>query len=493
MNGTYIPRGRMLGGSSGMNQMIYARGNRRDYDRWEQLGNEGWSWDEVLPYFIKSEDNKAPEVVNAYGGGYHGVGGYQSVDVMPESLPYDSILMEAYAEAGYKRLIDFNAVEHIGYGWMQYTIDGATRASSAKSFLNPIKNRGNLHVIKNAFVTSLHFDSSNAVRGVNMILQGKYKMQAFSKKEVILSAGAFNTPQILMLSGIGRGEQLQKLGIPVKTELNVGSNLQDHIFVPLFFGLDPIPDSNEQLGRTLLNLFDYTFHNRSGVVVFDKIRNVMAFENTKSKSEEFPDVQYFTTYYPKGDLTSLKFFENHNYEPYIANSMKSYLEKQDIAGMYIAGLTPKSRGTLKIVSTNPFDHLSIDTGYFTDSEDITPFVKALRNIQALFKTPTFKQYQAEVIKLDIPGCDHFVFDSDHYWDCYVKHMSTSTYHPTGTAKMGPKSDSDAVVDSELQVYGINRLRVIDASIFPIIPSGNTNAPTMMVAEKGSDIIKIAYL
>ncbi|XP_055613217.1 glucose dehydrogenase [FAD, quinone]-like [Uranotaenia lowii] len=482
----------MLGGSTSMNQMVYTRGNRQNYDRWAQLGNEGWSWDEVLPYFIKSENNKAAEVVNAYGEGYHGVGGYQSVDFMPESLPYDSILMEAYREAGFKKLIDYNSVEHIGYVWMQYTIEGATRASSAKSFLTPVKHRQNLHIIKNAFVTSLHFDPSETVRGVNVVVQGKYEMQALARKEVILSAGAFNTPQILMLSGIGRSEQLDTFNIPLKKELSVGYNLQDHVYVPLFFGLDPVTNNENRNSKTLLNLFDFTFYNRSQLIIFDRVRNVMAFENTKSNVEMFPNVQYFNTFFPRGDLSALQFFEVHEYESYLADSMRDYLINQDIAGVLISGLTPKSRGSLKIVSTNPYDHLSIETGYFTEPEDIEPFIEGIRNQQRLFKTPTFQRFQAKVIKLNIPGCDRFTFDTDQYWKCYVRHMSTSTYHPSGTAKMGPGSDPDAVVDSQLRVHGVKGLRVIDASIFPIITSGNTNAPTMMVAEKGSDMIKLAY-
>ncbi|XP_055613219.1 glucose dehydrogenase [FAD, quinone]-like [Uranotaenia lowii] len=494
VDGAYLPRGKMLGGSSSMNQMFYVRGNSRDYDQWEQLGNEGWSWDDVLPYFIKSENNKAPEVVNAYGGKYHGEEGYQSVDFMPESLPYDSILIEAYQEAGFKRLIDFNAVEHIGYGWMQYTIEGATRASSAKSFLNPVKHRENLHVIKNAFVTSLHYDSNNTVRGVNMIVQQKFEMLVLAKKEVILSAGAINTPHILMLSGIGRSEQLDKLNIPLKKELNVGNNLQDHVYIPLFFGLDRSISNDEDLSsRTLINLFDYTFFNRSQLIVMDKIRNVMGFANTKSKVEKFPDVQYFSLFFAKGDLTALQFFEIHKYESYITESMRNYVEKQDVAGVLIAGLTPKSRGSLKIVSTNPYDHLALETGFFSASEDIVPIIKGIRDQQRLFNTPTFKRYQANIIKLDIPDCDLITFDTDQYWECYVRHMSTTTYHPSGTAKMSPRSDPDAVVDSQLRVQGIRGLRVIDASIFPLIPSGNTHAPTMMVAEKGSDMIKQFYI
>ncbi|XP_055613216.1 glucose dehydrogenase [FAD, quinone]-like [Uranotaenia lowii] len=484
----------MLGGSGAINQMVYFRGNRQDYDQWEQLGNEGWNWDEVLPYFIKSENNKAAEVVNAYGGRYHGVGGYQSVDFMLESLPYDSLIMEAYKEAGYKQLIDFNAGEHIGYGLMQYVLEGATRASSAKSYLNPVKDRKNLHVIKNAFVTSLSFSSSNTVRGVNLIVQGKYQMQALAKKEVILSAGVFNSPHILMLSGIGRKEQLNKLNIPVKVDLNVGSNLQDHVFVPIFFGLNRSVSGFEDLSRSAIyRLFEYTFDNKSQLIEFTKLRNVLGLENTENSTGEFPDVQYYNIHFSKGNFTALKVFNIHSYEPYLANSMRKYIAEQDVAGVYISELNPKSRGTLKIVSTNPNDHLTVDTGFFSEPDDITPFIKGIRKQQILFNTPTFKNYQAIIIKLDIPDCDKFTFDSDQYWECYVKHTSSSTYHPTSTAKMGPKSDSDAVVDSQLRVHGVKGLRVIDASIFPVIPSGNTHAPTMMVAEKGSDMIKQFYI
>ncbi|XP_055613218.1 glucose dehydrogenase [FAD, quinone]-like [Uranotaenia lowii] len=469
----------MLGGSSAINHMIYIRGN---------------PWEEVLPYFIKSENNRSPKVANAYGGRYHGVGGYQSVDFMPESLPYDSILMKAYKESGYSQLVDFNAVEHIGYGRAQFIIEGATRASSAKSFLKPVKNRKNLHIIKNAFVTSLLFDSDNTVRGVNLKIQGKHVMQAITRKEVVLSAGAFNTPHILMLSGIGTRKQLDVLNIPLKAELSVGKNFQDHVFVPLFYGLNqPISNYYKLLIRTIFKAVRYIFNDRDQLIVLDRLRNVLAFENTKNHSAEFPDVQYYSAYFPKGDFTAFKFFKIHNYEPYITDSFRKHLAKQDIAGVFISALIPKSRGMIKIVSTNPSDHLWLDTGFFSEPEDLTTFIRAIRNQQLLFNSPIFKKYKADIIKLDIPGCAKHTFDSDQYWHCYVRHMSTSTYHPSGTAKVGPKTDPDAVVDSQLRVHGIKGLRVIDASIFPIIPSGNTHAPTMMVAEKGSDMIKQFYL
>ncbi|XP_058447541.1 glucose dehydrogenase [FAD, quinone]-like isoform X5 [Malaya genurostris] len=493
VNGTYWPRGKMLGGSSAVNGMQYIRGNRKNYDDWEELGNPGWSWSNVLKYFKKSENNQVPEIVNGYGGEYHGVGGYLTVDYFAVTTPYHDILLRATKEAGFKQLLDFNAEDHIGFSMAQYTIEGGTRDSTAKAFLNPIKDRLNLHIIKNAFVVSLIFDEKNTVKGVSFMVD-QNEMKAMASKEVILSAGSINTPQLLMLSGIGKREILEPLNIPLRAELNVGGNLQDHVIVPIFFKLgNPIFDLIAIQRETLINLFEFTMLNRSQPVIIDRFISIMGFANTKSSTAPFPDVQFFNIFFPRGDTSSIKFFQDAGYMQNVSSSITENILHNDVVAVFVACIQPRSRGKIRIKSANPYQHPSIETGYLTDRDDLDVVRRGIRIQQKLFETDTFKNFQEEPLILNIDKCNLLEYDSDDYWECYIRHMSTTVYHPVGTAKMGPESDPDAVVDPELRVYGVDGLRVVDASIMPIITSGNTNAPTIMIAEKASEMIKNAHL
>ncbi|XP_055613210.1 glucose dehydrogenase [FAD, quinone]-like isoform X1 [Uranotaenia lowii] len=492
VNGTHWPRGKVLGGSSTINDMVYIRGNRFDYNEWKAMGNQGWGWDDVLPYFLKSEDNKVPEVVNAYGGRFHNVGGYQSVDTYPDLMPFNRVVQEAWREAGYQELIDLNAIEHIGFAQMQQTIDGITTANAAKAFLTPIRNRPNLHVIKNAFATSLHMYGKE-VRGVNMVVQGT-QLQALAKKEVILSAGSINTPQLLMLSGIGRSEDLVPHKILVRKELNVGRNLQDHVQVPIFFGLGKqTSDIVKTRWETLMNLFDFTFRNRSQPFGQTGLLGTMGMLNTQSDTEQSPNVQFVNVFIAKDNYDELQTYYDAGYNENVLSSLASHIQSQDVAAVLTVGLNPKSRGRLGLKSTDPFEHVWIETGYFNVLDDVNVIIDGIRIQQRLFRTSALSNYSPKLLKINIPECDFTEFDSDEYWACYVMHMSTTLYHPVGTAKMGPSTDPEAVVDPELKVYGIKRLRVVDASIVPVIVSGNTNAPVLMLAEKGADLIKVEHM
>ncbi|XP_065093146.1 glucose dehydrogenase [FAD, quinone]-like [Ochlerotatus camptorhynchus] len=494
VNGTYWPRGKMLGGSSAINGMMYVRGNQDDYDEWERLGNPGWRWNDILKYFIKSEDNSAPEVVRSYGGKYHGVGGYLSVEFYGDTNEYNEILKQATTEAGYKQLIDLNGEEHIGYGRLQLTAKGTTRASTAKAFLNSIQDRKNLHIIKNAFVVSLHYGSENIVRGINMIVDNQYSLRAIASKEVILSAGAINTPQLLMLSGIGRPESLEPFGIPVRAELDVGGNLQDHVLVPVFFGIGKsITNLTEIRQRVMINLFDFTLRNRSTYIDLNRFSDYMGFANTKNGDEKFPDVQFVNLLLPKGDANSVDIYTGMGYNEKVLSSIRKHVQEQDVGIVWVIGIDPKSRGRLRIRSANPYHHPSIVTGYFSNLNDLDVIRKGIRMQQTLFNTKTLRRYRPNLLRIDIPECDALEYDSDNFWECYIRHMSTTIYHASGTVKMGPWSDAGAVVDSQLRVYGIERLRVVDASIMPTVTSGNINAPTIMIAEKGADMIKNSYL
>nr|XP_019541417.2 glucose dehydrogenase [FAD, quinone]-like [Aedes albopictus] len=494
VNGTYWPRGKMLGGSSSINGMMYVRGNQDDYNEWERLGNPGWSWNDVLKYFIKSEDNRSPEVIGSYGGKYHGMGGYLSVEHYGEKNAYSEILRQATIEAGYKQLLDLNGEEHIGYGRVQLTAEGATRASTAKAFLSSIQYRKNLHIIKNAFVVSLHYGSGNVVRGVNMIVDNQYSLRATASKEVILSAGAINTPQLMMLSGIGRREDLAPFNIPIRSELDVGGNLQDHVFIPIFFGIGKRLSNITKIRReVLLDLFDFTLRDRATFIYLNRFDDIMGFANTENSDAKFPNVQFANQFIPRNDTEALGYYTGIGYKQNILDSIRTHIQKQDVGIVWIICIDPKSRGQIRIKSANPYNHPKIETGYFKDPKDLNVLREGIRMQQNLFNMPVFQNYETNMLKIAIPECDVWEYNSDDFWECYIRHMSTTIYHASGTAKMGPWNDPGAVVDSQLKVYGIERLRVIDASVMPTVTSGNTNAPTIMIAEKGSDMIKNAYL
>ncbi|XP_055613214.1 glucose dehydrogenase [FAD, quinone]-like [Uranotaenia lowii] len=492
VNGTtYWPAGKVLGGSSAY-ASAYIRGNRRDFDGWEQEGNSGWGWNDVLPYFIKSENNKVREVREAYGGRYHGSDGPVTIDHYHVDSPFERLLVRIFEEAGERRLIDVNAEEHIGFVNYQNTLNGATRCSSAKAFLSSVKERKNLHVIKNAFVRSIIFDDNNMVTGVEMILQDKFLIKAFAKREVILSAGAINTPKLLMRSGIGPRKVLEPLEIPIRAELNVGQNLQEHAMVPMFFDLGARRSNVTELD-VLRNLYVYTVHNRDQPVIETDGAFVFDFVNVKNESNEFPDMQYIYYLLTNQTTDSLKLLKTMNYNEKFIESLEKRLEQNDLLAVFNVALNPKSRGQIQIVSNNAREDPKIFGGLLTNPNDIRDFELSIRNRQQLFRTPLAVSSGIELIKLDLPRCDQQLeYDSDEYWTCYCRHMSVPIWHPVGTTKMGPASDAEAVVSSELKVHGVEGLRVVDNSIIPKMPSGNTLAVAMMIGEKGADLIKLSY-
>ncbi|XP_049281057.1 glucose dehydrogenase [FAD, quinone]-like isoform X4 [Anopheles funestus] len=490
-NGTFWPRGRTLGGSGAINAMLYVRGNRRDYERWKNLGNPEWGWEDVLPYYRKSENMNTPSLVRGIGAKYHRTGGYLNVEQRIDNTTLNSILKRAAIELGYEWIEDFNRDRHVGYGSSQHTIIGPARCSPAKAFLTPIRHRENLHVIKHALVDRVLIDERNVATGVRFVIDGSQRvLQVTARREVIVAAGAINTPQLLMLSGIGRADELKQFDIPLKVDLNVGGNLQDHVAVPLFFKFYAVPDSttNELFGQ-INDLYTYAVQNQSQAVVRTGFLDTGAFLNTKNISDSFPDVQMMNLGFPKGGLYSAVLAAMLELDETISVSLQEVDRFTPAVYVHITTLNPKSRGRVRLASAKPRDHPIIEANYFENNDDLTVLVQGIRLQQRLLQTAAFRSAGATLHRLDIPGCRELVYDTDEYWECYVRHLTITTYHPVGTAKMGPATDQDAVVDSRLRVRGIRRLRVIDASIMPLITSGNTNAPTIMIAEMGSDFIK----
>ncbi|XP_059622517.1 glucose dehydrogenase [FAD, quinone]-like [Phlebotomus argentipes] len=482
VNGGAWARGKMLGGSSSMNNMAYIRGNEENFNAWEALGNPTWEWKNVLEYFKKSENN------HDFSGYYHSQDGPLSVELFNNENPVLTEIKKAAQEMGFKIIPDINADEYVGFTDCQGTVRSGVRDSTATAFLNPIKDRPNLHVVKHAHVYNLEIDENGEVSGVTMNLRGQKILKAFAKKEVILSAGSIGSPQILMLSGIGPALHLENLGIPVILDLPVGKNLQDHTMVMLAFKIHkstavPIPES-----LAFQSFFQYLMEHTGALA--QGSGHTMGFANVQDPLGKYPDVQYLHIPFAKGQVNDLIAFCNvFSFNDVVIQTLVPQIESADILIVFIPYLKPKSRGEILLRSAEPNEKPRIIPNYFAENSDIETTVKGIRLYLKFLQTQSYTRNEVELIAIPIPECDAMGINSDEYWACYSRYLVITSAHPVGTVKMGPDSDPGAVVDHRLRVKGAKGLRVIDASIMPLVTSGNTNAPTIMIAEKASDFVK----
>lgn len=458
--------------------MMYIRGSRLDFDNWHKLGNYGWSYQEVLPYFLKSEDNLEANIMDP---GFHGVGGPLTVTRFPYHPPLSYAILQAGLELGYP-IRDLNGVSHTGFMIAQTTSRNGSRLSTAKAYVRPAKNRPNLHVLLKTLVTKVLIDPKKKMAYGVEVMQDGVLRTILAKNEVILSAGAVNSPQILLLSGVGPKEDLQRVNVPVVHHLpGVGMNLHNHV---AFFLKFHINDS----ATTPLNwatAMEYLLF-RDGLMSGTGISEVTGFVNTKlaNPALDHPDVQYF-------------------FGGYLADCAKTGQVGEQAPGVgdlnlrsiqiIPAVLHPKSRGYLKLKDNNPLSHPAIYAKYLTHPDDVTTLIEGIKIAIKLTETNALKKYGFQLDKTPTKGCENLTFGCDEYWECAVRKETGPENHQGGSCRMGPAGDPGAVVDPELRVHGIDRLRVMDASIMPAITSGNTNAPTIMIAEKGSDMIKRRWL
>ncbi len=454
----YQPRGKSLGGSSAINAMLYIRGHKQDYDDWESAGCKGWGWNDVLPYFRRSENNQRGE------DRLHGEGGPLQVSNQQSPRPISHAFVAAASEMQIRRSDDFNGDEQEGAGIYQVTQfhgDGKNgeRCSAAAAYLHPVMERDNLTVVTGAHATKILFEGKRAI-GVQY-RKNKRSYSVFAAHEILVSGGAFNSPQLLLLSGVGPENELRKQGIAVVQDLpGVGENLQDHIDFTLayksketdLFGL------GIRGGIRLLKHIWQWRKNGSGMFA-TPFAEAGAFIKTDQRLER-PDIQLHFV---------ISIVDDHARKLHYGYGYSCH----------ICVLRPNSRGSVKLASSDPMAAPMIDPQFFSDKRDLDLLIKGTKLTREILAAPALKKYCEREVYTKGP-------QTDEQWAEHLRSRADTVYHPVGTCKMGV--DKDCVVDPQLNVYGVEGLRVVDASVMPTLIGGNTNAPTMMVAEKAAAMI-----
>ncbi len=454
----FQPRGKVMGGSSSINAMVYTRGNSQDYNSWSNLGNTGWSYQEVLPYFKKSENNEC------FGAtAYRGVGGPLNVSYLRSPSPLNKAFVQACQEQGIPFNPDYNGEQQYGVSPGQVTQKSGERWNAARAYIEPHQHQANLQVVSHAHATQIVMDGQRAV-GVRYSING-VPHEVRARKEVILSGGAFGSPQLLMLSGIGPALHLQDMGIPVVHELpGVGQNLQDHVTTVLIYKTPKIKDAMGFSLRGTWYMLKAMWEwrtQRTGWIT-SNVSETQGFVSTEGNSA-YPNIQL---------ALCTGIVDDHARKMHWGHGFT----------LHVTLMRPKSRGSLSLASRNPMEKPLIDPAFFKDKADLQTMVAGTQLGLKIMSSAGLSSYQGQML-YPLTGNDPAQVEN------FLRDHSDTEYHPVGTCKMGPATDPLAVVDSELRVHGLQNLRVIDASVMPHLVSGNTNAPTIMIAEKGADFIR----
>ncbi|MRV75508.1 glucose-methanol-choline oxidoreductase [Duganella sp. FT92W] len=452
----YQPRGKTLGGSSSINAMLYVRGHRWDYDHWAALGNKGWSYDEVLPFFKRAENNEQ------FHDAYHGQGGPLNVTYPRHGSPVNQMFLDAAVACGLPLTPDYNGAQQEGAFLYQVTHKNGERCSSAKAYLTPNLHRPNLRIVTHAVSSRILFEGRRAV-GI-AYYAGAQLRQVRARREVLLSGGAFGSPQLLMVSGIGPRAELEMQGIPVLHDLpGVGKNLQDHIdYVQSWH----VPSDDRTFGLSVRGVT----HMAKGMLEWRRERSgpvtsTYAEAGAFMKSEPglpAPDLQL---------VFALALVDDHARKIHRGHGFSCHVDV----------LRPHSRGAVGLVSRDVRDAPRIDPAFLSDERDAALLLKGAKMQQRIFESPQFDAIRGGMLYPVPPGDDAALMQD-------IRNRADTQYHPVGTCKMGPNSDPLAVVDERLRVRGIDGLRVVDASIMPTLIGGNTNAPSIMIGEKAAQMV-----
>jgi len=440
----YWPRGKVLGGSSSINAMVYIRGQAEDYDHWESLGNPGWGFDDVLPYFLKSQDQQRGE------SPLHSIGGPLSVQDLRHINPLSKVFLKAAEQAGFSLNDDFNARQQEGVGIYQVTQRKGKRCSSAVAYLKPALKRSNLDVLTNAFTEKVLIQAGSAI---GVVVSHKGQTRRILAGETILCGGAINSPQLLMLSGVGPADHLQANGVEVKLDLKgVGQNLQDHLDICTLISSSS-PETYDKVSQVLAGL-KYLFGKKGPVT--SNLAEAGGFVASNLATDKRPDIQF------------------HFVPAMLDDHGRNILPGRGMT-IHACALRPQSRGWIRLSSSDPFMSPVIQPNYLQDPNDLALMLEGVRMTREIFMQEAFGNVR-----------DGFIFPEEHIKSeeeliGFIRRKAETIYHPVGTCKMG--DDPMAVVDSELRVHGVESLRVVDGSIMPELISGNTNAPTIMIAEK----------
>lgn len=457
--------GKMLGGTSSLNYMIYHKGQPQDFDTWAELTKDDtWKWKNVLPYYIKSSRLEDPILLKTNNKNFYGSDGY--IGINRDHRQIIQPFLDAYRELGNDIVLDFNEHHTLGYASQTVTISGRSRQGSAIGYLTTAKDRKNLHVMKNTLVTKIIFGDNKKAIGVEARSEDDKVIKIKAIKEVIVSAGTFNTPKLLMLSGIGPAEHLNSKDIEVISDLPVGKNLQEHICVIIMHALD-------ELSSPLPNPSPYELPGASftGFVALNKTSN-------------YPDYQV-TTFLANAQIMILYCSFAFRFTHEICDAMARNYEGRLLAFNEIININPKSRGHVLLKNNNPLEPPLVYSGFFSNKDDVENLIDYLQDYSTIMNTMYYKSVNAQMAQA-YPKCNDFEFGSRDYWRCYVKCVYSGLSHFTSTSPLG------TVLDGRLRVHGIKSLRVADASVMPTIVRGNPYAAVVMIGEKAADIIKEDY-
>lgn len=480
------PRGRVLGGSSSINYMLYVRGSRNDFDQWAAYtGDRQWDYNHVLPYFKKSEKMVDPVLSKSVYHNSHGPLGIVTVDPTISTSIGEKILKGA-EELGYPVNEDYNGRRMEGIAYAQLSTENGERSNTARAFLRPVLDRENLHISLKSRVQKVVIKNKRA-EGVELIKDGK-KYVVRARKEVILSAGALESPQILMLSGIGPKKHLEDLKIPVIADLPVGENLHDHTLVDLPIAYSDVDRVIPSALTNFVDVTNYRLFGKGPLSRFGSEFNLFTSTTKENREIDWPDLQIMVV--TSSLSVGSAYLDMINVDPELINS---YAYRDKAANTFICFpcvMRPTSRGKLQLRSRDPFDHPIIIPNYYETKEDVETMLKGIEICKKIAGTNALSSVQAEFVdNQPLSICQDHPVGSKEHWSCLMKSRPATVYHHVSTCKMGAANDSTAVVDPQLRVRGVAGLRVADASIMPFIVSGNTNAATIMIGEKAADLIR----